>query len=137
MRKIKRPPSWIAKKAKRGFKGYPVATLALYGPTAALATKIAVSIIPDERGQPDHLERWFPKTVTSATITPSQRRSMPFSVSMKSFPWPQSIASSAVRMKKAWTIPTVNLVPSAPFGQAATASRMSGYTKVPRGVGRR
>jgi len=59
MRKIKRPPSWIAKKAKRGFKGYPVATLALYGPTATLATKIAVSIIPDERGQPDHLERWF------------------------------------------------------------------------------
>jgi hypothetical protein len=59
MRKIKRPASWMAKKAKRGFKGYPVATIALYGPTAALATKIAVSIIPDERNQPDQLERWF------------------------------------------------------------------------------
>jgi hypothetical protein len=59
MKKIKRPASWMAKKAKRGFKGYPVGTIALYGPTAALATKIAVSIIPDERCQPDHLERWF------------------------------------------------------------------------------
>ena len=49
----------MAKKAKRGFKGYPLATIALYGPTAVLATKIAVSIIPDERNQPDQLERWF------------------------------------------------------------------------------
>jgi hypothetical protein len=59
MKKIKRPASWMAKKAKRGFKGYPVATIALYGPTAALATKIAVAIVPDERNQPDQLERWF------------------------------------------------------------------------------
>jgi hypothetical protein len=59
MRKIKRPASWMAKKAKRGFKGYPVATIAFYGPTAVLATKIAVSVVPDERNQPDLLERWF------------------------------------------------------------------------------
>jgi hypothetical protein len=49
----------MAKKAKRGFQGYPVATMAFYGPTATLATKIAVSIIPDERNQPAQLERWF------------------------------------------------------------------------------
>jgi hypothetical protein len=59
MRKIKRPPSWMAKKAKRGFKGYPVATIAFYGPTAASATKIAVSIILDERNEVDQLKRWF------------------------------------------------------------------------------
>jgi hypothetical protein len=59
MRKIKRPATWMAKKAKRGFRGYPLATLALYGPTATVATKIAVSIIPDERNLPDLLERWF------------------------------------------------------------------------------
>jgi hypothetical protein len=59
MRKIKRPPSWMAKKAKRGFRGYPLATIAFYGPTAALATKVAISIVPDERNQPDRLERWF------------------------------------------------------------------------------
>jgi hypothetical protein len=49
----------MAKKAKRGFQGYPVATIAFHGPTAALATKIAVSIIPDEQNQPTQLERWF------------------------------------------------------------------------------
>ncbi len=49
----------MAKKAKRGFKGYPVGTIALYGPTASLATKIAVSIILDERNEPERLERWF------------------------------------------------------------------------------
>jgi hypothetical protein len=59
MRKIKRPASWMAKKAQRGFRGYPVATIAFYGPTAALATKVAISIVPDERNQPDQLERWF------------------------------------------------------------------------------
>ena len=49
----------MAKKAKRGFKGYPAATIAFYGPTAALATKVAVSIFPDERDEPAQLERWF------------------------------------------------------------------------------
>lgn len=67
MRKIKRPATSLArrmaKKAKRGFRGYPVATIAFYGPTAALATKVAVSIIPDERNQPDQLERWFSEQV--------------------------------------------------------------------------
>src|SRR5882762_1565472 len=59
MRKIKRPPSWVKKKAKRGFRGYPVGTVALYGPTADLATKIVVSIFKEEGEEPDLLERWF------------------------------------------------------------------------------
>ena len=60
MKKIrKRSASWLAKSARRGFRGYPIATVALYGPTADLATKIAVSIIPDKCDSPDQLERWF------------------------------------------------------------------------------
>ena len=59
MKKIKRPTSWLTKRIRRGFRGYPIATVAFYGPTADLATKIAVSIVPDERSQPDLLERWF------------------------------------------------------------------------------
>ena len=54
MKKIKRPASWLTKKARRGFRGYPIATVAFYGPTADLATKVAVA-----RNQPDLLERWF------------------------------------------------------------------------------
>jgi hypothetical protein len=42
MKKIKkRSASWLAKSARRGLRGYPIATVALYGPTADLATKIA------------------------------------------------------------------------------------------------
>jgi hypothetical protein len=59
----KRSASWLAKSARRGFRGYPIATVALYGPTADLATKIAVSIIPDERKPPDVLERWFSEDI--------------------------------------------------------------------------
>ena len=59
MRKIERSTSWLTKKARRGFRGYPIGTVAFYGPTADLATKIAVAIIPDARNQPDLLERWF------------------------------------------------------------------------------
>jgi len=60
MKKIeRRPTSWLTKRVRRGFRGYPLATVAFYGPTADLATKIAVSILPDERSQPDLLERWF------------------------------------------------------------------------------
>jgi hypothetical protein len=59
MKRIRRPASWLAKKVRRGFRGYPLATIAFYGPTGDLATKIAVAIIPDEGSQPDLLERWF------------------------------------------------------------------------------
>jgi hypothetical protein len=55
-----KPSPWLARKPKQGFRGYPAATIAFYGPTAELATKIAVAIIPnDEDKDPDILERWF------------------------------------------------------------------------------
>jgi hypothetical protein len=60
MRKIKKKSiSRLRSKAKRGFQGYPVATVALYGPTDELATKVAVGIIRTEDGETDSLERWF------------------------------------------------------------------------------
>jgi hypothetical protein len=45
-------------KARRGFRGYPVATVAYYGPDATRATKVAVGIILKEGDEPDALERW-------------------------------------------------------------------------------
>lgn len=44
---------------QRGFRGYPVATIALYGPTAERASKVVVAIIRDEGLDPDPLRRWF------------------------------------------------------------------------------
>lgn len=48
----------LRKKSRRGFKGYPVATVAYYGPTDQLATKIAVGIVRVEGAEPDPLQRW-------------------------------------------------------------------------------
>lgn len=49
----------LRKKADRGFSGYPVATLAFYGPDDKIATKVAVGIILAENAEPAFLERWF------------------------------------------------------------------------------
>lgn len=56
--KIKRPPTKLEKKAKRGFRGYPVATVAFYGPDESRASKIAVGIIAEEDGEAVAMERW-------------------------------------------------------------------------------
>jgi len=50
---------WMSKKPQEGFHGFPVATIAFYGPTADLATKVVVAIVPREGADPDPLERWF------------------------------------------------------------------------------
>lgn len=49
------------KQSSRGFRGYPVATVALYGPSGDLATKIAVAIIASEDEDEDAmiLRRWW------------------------------------------------------------------------------
>lgn len=49
----------LKKKAKRGFRGYPVATVAFYGPDDQLASKVVVAIVPDEGAELAALERWF------------------------------------------------------------------------------
>ena len=56
---LERGPKRLAKKAKRGFRGYPVATVALYGPDDVTATKIAVGIVPAEGAETTELRRWL------------------------------------------------------------------------------
>jgi hypothetical protein len=52
----------LAKKASRGMRGYPVATVAFYGPDARRATKVAVGVMEREGLQADVLERWWSET---------------------------------------------------------------------------
>src|SRR6267142_3483631 len=47
------------KQARKGFRGYPIATIALYGPDDRCATKIAVGIVMREDADLDEHERWF------------------------------------------------------------------------------
>lgn len=48
----------ITKKAKRGFRGHPVATIAFYGPDDRRASKVAVGIISHEGAEPEPLQVW-------------------------------------------------------------------------------
>lgn len=49
----------LSKRAKKGFRGYPVATIAFYWPDDTRASKVAVGIVADENHEPIKLERWF------------------------------------------------------------------------------
>jgi hypothetical protein len=51
--------SALGKKSKRGFRGYPAATVAFYGPDDTLATKVAVGVVEQEDGDVTVLETWF------------------------------------------------------------------------------
>jgi hypothetical protein len=51
--------SALRKKAKRGFRGHPIATVAFYGPDDQVATKVAVGIVEREGADVSTLERWF------------------------------------------------------------------------------
>lgn len=48
----------LREKTRRGFRGYPVATVAYYGPDATRASKVAVGVILAEGAEPAALERW-------------------------------------------------------------------------------
>ncbi len=49
----------LSRKVKKGFKGYPIATIALYGPTDKKATKLVVGIIRREHGEAEQMKKWY------------------------------------------------------------------------------
>ena len=49
----------LSKKVTKGFKGHPIATVALYGPTSNIATKIVCSIIKHEDAEPEPMKKWY------------------------------------------------------------------------------
>jgi hypothetical protein len=51
----------LRKKAKRGMRGYPVATIAYYGPDLSRASKAAVGILAYEGGEPE-IRSWLLET---------------------------------------------------------------------------
>ena len=56
------PRKWLEKKAKAGFRGYPVGTIAFYGPDDQRASKVAVGITNGEGQEVAELRRWFSET---------------------------------------------------------------------------
>lgn len=49
----------LTKLSNKGFRGYPVATVAFYGSDDRRASKVAVGIVAAEGAEPAALERWF------------------------------------------------------------------------------
>src|SRR3954454_18138758 len=49
----------LGQKARKGFRGYPVATIAFYGPDNRMATKVAVAIVLAAEQKPADLRRWL------------------------------------------------------------------------------
>lgn len=48
----------LRKKARKGMRGWPMATIAFYGPNLSQATKAAVGIIPSENAEPAEMRDW-------------------------------------------------------------------------------
>jgi hypothetical protein len=48
----------LRKKARRGLRGWPIATIAFYGPNLSQATKVAVGIVPSENAEVKELRDW-------------------------------------------------------------------------------
>lgn len=46
---------------KKGFRGYPVVTVAFYGPDDLLATKAVASLVRHEGGDVEAMEKWHTK----------------------------------------------------------------------------
>jgi hypothetical protein len=49
----------LRKKAKKGLRGWPLATIAFYGPNLSQATKVAVGIIPSENAEAKEMRDWY------------------------------------------------------------------------------
>ncbi len=52
----------LQKKAKKGMRGWPVATIAFYGPDLSRASKVAVGVIPEENASPQEMRAWTLET---------------------------------------------------------------------------
>ena len=48
----------LSKKARKGLRGWPAATIAFYGPNLSRATKVAVGIVPSENAAAKELRDW-------------------------------------------------------------------------------
>ena len=48
----------LRKKARKGLRGWPIATIAFYGPNLSQATKVAVGIVPSENAAVEELRDW-------------------------------------------------------------------------------
>jgi len=49
----------VINQSAKGFRGFPLVTVAYYGPNASKATKVVVGLVRFDGAEPEPLERWF------------------------------------------------------------------------------
>ncbi|WP_185233379.1 hypothetical protein [Teredinibacter franksiae] len=49
----------LTKKIRKGDKGYPIATIAFYGPNNIKASKVVCAIIPHDGAEAGPIKKWF------------------------------------------------------------------------------
>jgi hypothetical protein len=52
----------LKKRAKKGARGYPVGTLAFYGPDERRASKMLAAIVEQEGAEPSSMQKWQSET---------------------------------------------------------------------------
>jgi len=72
----------LRKKARKGLRGWPIATVAFYGPNLSQATKVTVGIVPSENADVKELRDW---KVDRAPTPVSPRRYWNLSTSIECY----------------------------------------------------
>ena len=49
----------LTKKIRKGDKGYPIATIAFYGPNNKIATKVVCAILNHDNAELEPMKKWF------------------------------------------------------------------------------
>jgi hypothetical protein len=123
----------LRKRAKKGFRGYPVATIAYYGPDDRRATKVAVGIVLSESRDIAHMERWFSDT-TDVRTDPQTAKKLSSTFSSTRYVALECLAeSSAARTKRELTIPRGRNARNVRSGQTAIAGLERRCSEPPTG----
>jgi hypothetical protein len=56
--RIRKRPRRLRRRLSNGFRGYAIATIAVYGPNADFGSKVVVSIFPDKGKEPSAMKTW-------------------------------------------------------------------------------
>ena len=68
----------LSKMARKGFRGYPIATIVFYGPDDQKATKVVVGIVEAEDEEPTILEKWYSDKQDIRKVQDIQRQILDF-----------------------------------------------------------
>ena len=107
----------LKKRARKGFRGFPVATVAFYGPDDRHANKLVIGIINHEGAEPE-LRKWYSEDADIRSLPNIEAEIQTFIKQHGVLS--VSIESSDVRTKKRLTILMARRARSVPFGTAET-----------------